>query len=188
MGGAYLSSHPTALPRAGERCLPVRVGVSSCALFITALSMWPSFQLMVSPQREMSSPRRSLVLPACLKRTTPISNHSDLPLLQIPKMILSDAFTFLSCFQNTWRSMWAQPRLPHSAPSPSTVLGAQLELSQYQSRVLEALWSQALCTDHLTEFSQQPRNIGAILVPILHTGKLRLREAVRPAHTHTAAK
>ena len=48
--------------------------------------------------------------------------------------------------------------------------------------------SQALCTDHLTEFSQQPHNIGVILVPILHTGKLRLREAVRPAHTYTAAK
>lgn len=69
-----------------------------------------------------------------------------------------------------------------------TVLGAQLEVSQYQSCILEALQSQAVCTDHLTEFSQQPHNIGAILVPILHTGKLRLREAVRSAHTYTAAK
>lgn len=139
---------------------------------------------MVSPQREMSSPQRSLVLPACLKQTSSISNHSDLPLLQILKMIFSDAFTFLSFFQSTWRSMWAQPRLPHSAPNPGTVLGAQLELSQYQSCMLEALLSQALCTDHLTEFSHQPHNIGAILVPILHTGKLRLQRLFAQSHSH----
>ena len=132
----------------------------------------------------MSSAQRSLVLPACLKQTSSISNHSDLPLLQILKMILSDAFTFLSFFQSTWRSMWAWPRLPHSAPNPGTVLGAQLELSQCQSCMLEALLSQALCTDRLTEFSHQPHNIGAILVPILHTGKLRLQRLFARSHSH----
>ena len=84
-----ISAPLLAAPPQGRRALfAVRVGVSSCTLFITALPMWPSFQLMVSPQREMSCPRRSLVLPACLKRTPPISNRSDLPLPRIPKMIL----------------------------------------------------------------------------------------------------
>ena len=45
--------------------------------------------------------------------------------------------------------------------------------------------SQALCTDHLTEFSQQPHNIGVILVPILHTGKQAQRGCSPCSHSHS---
>lgn len=166
-----ISAALAALPRAGERCLAGGSG----SLFLrpvytsTAHGPWPS-QLMVSPRNERCHLRRNLVLPACLKRTPSSLNHSDLPLLQIPKMILSDAFSFPSCFQNTWRSMWAQPRpCLIRASNPAQCLAPQLEVSQYQSpgfwRLCRARSAQTISLNS----PNSPDNIGAILVPILHT-------------------
>ena len=151
MGGAFLS-HPGCPSPGRGHCLLMRVGGSLPAPYLH--QHFPHGHLP-SLQSHLNVLSWEKPCPASLSEMdTPISNHYDLPLLQIPKMILSDAFTcFLSCFQNTLSYTRAQPSLPHSALNPSMVLGAQQELSQHQRYLLEALLNQALCTQHLTEFS-----------------------------------